>query len=219
MFIGHYAIGFASKRLAPETSLAALFIASLWMDLLWPVLLLLGIEKVTILPGITAVSPFDFEYYPFSHSLIAAFIWAILSGALYFALRRSLRSATVIGALVLSHWLLDLIVHRPDLPILFTGEARLGLGLWNSVAGTILVEGGLFIAGVYLYLSSTSAINKKGKYGPWALAGLFVFIYAGQFSGTTPPSQTVVAVTGLLQWLFIIFAYWIDKNRAAPPLI
>lgn len=213
MFIGHYAIGFASKRLAPKASLGTLFIAALWVDLVWPVFLLLGMERVRIAPGITRVAPLDFEYYPFSHSLLAVAIWAVILGLVYFVFRRSLRTALVISIAVLSHWFLDAIVHRPDLPISLTGDMRVGLGLWNSVIGTVLVEGGVFIIGVAVYLFSTSAKNSIGKYGVWALVVILAVIYAAQFSGAAPPNETVLAITGLSQWVFVMFGFLVDRNR------
>ncbi len=213
MFIGHYAVGFAFKRLAPRASLGTLFIAALWVDLIWPVFLLLGVERVRIAPGITRVAPLDFEYYPFSHSLLAVAIWAACLGLAYFAVRRSPKSAIVIGIAVLSHWFLDAIVHRPDLPISFTGDARAGLGLWDSITGTVLVEGAAFVIWVAVYLVSTSAKNSIGKYGVWALAVLLAVIYAAQFSGAAPPNETAVAFTGLSQWLFVLFGFWVDRNR------
>lgn len=160
MFIGHYAVAFASKRVAPQVSLGILFMSSLWIDLLWPVLLLLGIEQVGIVPGITKATPLDFIYYPFSHSLVAVVFWALSFGAVWFALLRSLKPAIVLAAVVLSHWFLDLIVHRPDLPLWLSGETRVGLGLWYSIPATLLVEGGLFFAGAAVYLSATRATDR-----------------------------------------------------------
>lgn len=213
MFIGHYAAGLACKRLAPRVSLGTLLMASVWIDLIWPVFVLLGIERINIVPGITKVTPLEFVYYPLSHSLAAVFIWAALFGAVYFILRRSALSSLTIFIAVISHWLLDSIVHIPDLPIGFGGEARVGLGLWNSIPGTIALEAGLFILGAAVYLRSTAALDKKGRYGIWVFLGLLALIYAGQFSGAVPPNEAVVALTGLSQWLFVISGYWVDRHR------
>ncbi|MBI1910688.1 MAG: hypothetical protein HYS21_01665 [Deltaproteobacteria bacterium] len=215
MFIGHYAVGFAAKRFAPGVSLGTFFMAAIWLDLVWPVLLLLGIEQLKIVPGITAVSPFDFAYYPFSHSLTAGIIWSACLGLAYFICRRSPLSALVIGITVLSHWFLDAIVHIPDLPLTFTGEERIGLGLWNSALGTILLEGGIFVIGAGVYLRSTCPLDKIGRYGLLSLMLLLVMIYAGQFFGAVPPNESVVAFTGLSQWLFVLFAFWVDRHRQA----
>lgn len=215
MFIGHYAVGFASKRFAPEASLGTLLIASMWIDLLWPVLLLLGVESIRIVPGITKVTPLEFVYYPFTHSLLAVAFWAACFSVIYFVFRKMTRPALVLSIAVLSHWFLDALVHIPDLPLSLSGDTRVGLGLWNSVAGTIIVEGTLFIIGVFLYMRSTRPLNNTGKYGPWIFIGLLIFIYGGQFSGATPPNTSIVAYTGLLQWLFVLFAFLVDKNRQA----
>ena len=108
MFIGHFGVALAAKKVAPKTSLGTLILASQFADLLWPFLLLVGIEHVEIVPGITKVSPFDFTDYPFSHSLLMLFFWSLLVGGIYYALRRYQRGAFVIGAAVISHWILDL---------------------------------------------------------------------------------------------------------------
>jgi len=134
MFIGHFGLGFGAKKLAPTVSLGSLFLACQFADLLWPTLVLTGIEIVKIQPGITTVTPLDFVHYPYSHSLLALLIWAAAFAIGYILIRRSFGlAAVVIGALVLSHWFLDLLVHRPDLPLTFTSSARYGLGLWNSL--------------------------------------------------------------------------------------
>lgn len=212
MFIGHYGAGFALKKIAPEVSLGTLFLASQWLDLVWPVLVLFGIERVSIAPGTTAVTPLVFEFYPYSHSLVAAAVWAALSGVVYFALKRKAKNAIVLSALVLGHWFLDLIVHAPDLP-LGLGDLKFGLGLWDSIIGTIIIEGAIFLAGFLIYLRSTTGVDNTGRYAIWAIAALLAFIYAGQFAGSAPPNSTVVAIAGLAQWIFIISAWWVDRHR------
>ena len=129
MFIGHFGVALAAKKVAPRTSLGTLILAAQFADLLWPILLLAGVEHVEIVPGIAKASPFDFTDYPFSHSLLMLFFWSLLVGGIYYGLRRYQLGAFVIAAGVISHWILDFIVHRPDLPLRPGGEARLGLGL------------------------------------------------------------------------------------------
>ena len=175
MFIGHFGVGFAAKPLAPRLSLGTLFLAAQFVDLLWPTLLLLGIERVEIVPGITRVTPLDFVHYPYSHSLVWVLGWGALFAAVCLLLRRSPRAAIVLGLAVISHWLLDLVVHRPDLP-LYPGDPHpLGLGLWSSVAATLAVELPIFAGGVWLYLSSTEARDAIGR---WALWGLVAYLLA-----------------------------------------
>jgi hypothetical protein len=213
MFIGHFGLGFAAERVAPRASLGALFMAAQFVDLLWPTLLLLGIERVAIAPGATVVTPLDFQHYPVSHSLVAGIGWGALIGGLYLVLRRRPRDALVIGVLVVSHWLLDALVHRPDLPLTLSGETRIGLGLWNSMAATLLVEVPLFVAGVWLYARTTRAVDAAGRWGLWSLVALLAAIYAANLAGPPPPDAMAVAWVGHAQWLLVAWAFWVDRHR------
>ena len=169
MFLGHFGLSFGAKTAQPRVSLGTLFLAAQFADLLWPNLLLLGIEKVRVVPGLMTVSAFDFVHYPFSHSLAMDVFWGLLLGLGYWLLRRNTGGALLVGLLVPSHWLLDLLVHRPDLP-LFPGASPLfGLGLWNSMVATQLAEALFFFGGLYLYLRRTVARNRRGRYGIWGL--------------------------------------------------
>jgi len=213
MFIGHFAVGFAAKKLDPKISLGTYFIAVQFADLLWPTLLLLGIEKVEISPGITVVTPLDFVSYPISHSLIMMVIWGGLFGMVYWLGWKNLRAIWILAIGVVSHWVLDLIMHRPDLP-LYPGDSPLfGFGLWNSLAGSVIIELLIFGAGVWIYATSTVALNKKGSIGFWSLVVFFLLIHATNIIGPPPPSVSAIAWAGQLQWLFVIWAYWIDNNR------
>src|SRR5205085_9114536 len=133
MFIGHFGVGFGAKALAPKASLGSLFLAAQFIDLLWPTLLLVGLEQVRIAPGATRVTPLDFVNYPISHSLAAVIGWGVLFAALYRFLRRYPRAALVLGLAVASHWFPDLVVHRPDLTLYPGSMEFFGFGLWNSV--------------------------------------------------------------------------------------
>lgn len=215
MFIAHFGAGFGAKSVAPAVSLGTLFLAAQFIDLLWPTLLWLGIEQVRIVPGATVVTPLLFEHYPYSHSLLAVFGWAALVACIHFLLRRKRRAALVLGGLVISHWLLDVVVHRPDLP-LYPGSATLaGLNAWSSLPITLVIELSLFALGVWLYARATAPTDTMGR---WGLAGLVVFllgIYAGSLFGAPPPSAAAVAWAGQLQWLLVIWGYWLDKHRHA----
>lgn len=213
MFIGHFGVGFGAKKIDNKPSLGTLFLAAQFVDLLWPFLLILGIEKVEITPGISAFNPLDFTYYPFTHSLLAAIFWALLFGAIYFFIKKNIKSAVVLGTLVLSHWVLDLIVHIPDLPIFPGSNVKVGFGLWNSIAGTIIVEGLIFLGGVYLYFKSTKAKNKKGAFALWGLAIFLILVYILNIIGPPPDSAQAIGYVGLSQWLIIAWGYWIDRNR------
>ncbi len=213
MFIGHFAVAFAAKKAAPQVSLGTLFISVQFLDLLWPLLLLADIEHVRIDPGNTVVTPFDFYDYPFSHSLVGTLGWAALLSLAYFAVRSNRRGAAILTVGVASHWILDLITHRPDLPVLPNGP-YLGLGLWNSLPGTIVVELALLGAGVFLYLGSTSASDRIGSYGSWTLIAFLVAAWLGNIFGEPPPSVTAVAVVTNSLWLVVAWAYWVDRHRS-----
>lgn len=214
MFIGHFGLGLAAKKIDSKPSLGTMFLASQFIDLLWPTFLLLGIETVKIEPGNTAFTPLNFIFYPFSHGLLSVIIWAILFGGVYYFFKKNIKSSIILGALVISHWILDLFTHIPDLPILPWDEFKVGFGLWNSVLLTVIIEGFIFAAGSYLYLISTKAENKKGSIGLWSLLGFLIIIYISNLAGSPPPDQMAIAIVGQSQWLLIIWAYWIDRNRS-----
>ena len=170
MFLGHFALALGAKRVAPKVSLGTLVLAAQFADLLWPILLLTGLEQVRIVPGITRVTPLDFVSYPYSHSLLTQLLWGLGIGLVYQAFSHDMRGAVVLGLCVPSHWLLDYIAHRPDMPLV-PGGARYGLGLWNSVPATLAVELGLFVIGSTLYLRGTRAKDRTGQYALWSLSG------------------------------------------------
>lgn len=213
MFIGHFGTGLAAKKLDSKISLGTLFLAAQFIDLLWPIFLLLGIEKVKIEQGNTSFTPLNFISYPYTHSLFGVLIWALLLGVIYFLFSKNIKSALLLAALVVSHWILDLFTHRPDLQLLPWNDFKMGFGLWNSVALTIIVEGLIFILGAYLYLSATKATNKKGSFGLWGLLIFLSLIYVMNIIGPPPTETKAIAVVGLFQWLLVGWAYWIDKNR------
>jgi membrane-bound metal-dependent hydrolase YbcI (DUF457 family) len=215
MFIGHFAVGLAAKRVAPSVSLGTLFIACELVDLIWPVFLLLGIEQVRIDPGNTAFTPLDFIHYPWTHSLLMSAAWAALLGVSYLLMRKNIRAAIVVGLVVLSHWFLDLLAHRPDLPIV-PGGAVFGLGLWNSIAATLVVEGLMFAVGLALYLNATRAKDRTGSVGFWALVAVLLASYFGAAFGPLPPNVEAIAWAGIAGGaLTAAWGYWIDRHRQA----
>lgn len=213
MFIGHFGAGFAGKKFSKSVSLGTYFMAAQWVDLIWPILLLLGIEKVEIKQGTTVVTPLDFTYYPFSHSLFGVIVWGILFAVVYFLIGKKLKNALILGALVISHWFLDLLVHIPDLPIFPGYNLKVGLGIWNSLPATLIVEGLIFTVGVYLYFQTTRAKNKTGLYSLIGLIVFLVIMYISNLIGPPPPSIEAIGIIGNAQWLIILWGYWIDKNR------
>lgn len=216
MFIGHFAMGFGAKRFAPQVSLGVLFLACQLADLIWPNLVLLGVETLSIEPGITAMTPLDFSSYPYSHSLIALVVWAVVFASLYVVLSHTgARAALVIAALVLSHWVLDVLSHRPDMPISPGDTPRIGIGLWNYPMIAIPVELLLFGTGVWLYSRSTKSLNRRGSIGLWGLVLFLLVIYLGNVFGPPPPSTAAVAWSAQAMWLIVAWGFWIDRNRSA----
>ncbi|HET7364038.1 MAG TPA: hypothetical protein VFJ70_10775 [Burkholderiales bacterium] len=212
MFIGHFAVAFAAKRALPTVSLASWFIASELIDFIWPILLLLGIESAVIAPGITAFTPLDFVHYPWSHSLLMCAVWAVAAAALYWT--RSRVAAVLLGLVVLSHWFLDLIVHRPDLPLAPGTDMKLGFGLWSSIPGTLAVELALFAVGLGFYLHGTGARDTFGRYGLWTLVVLLLLAYGGAAFGPPPPNVATVAWADIIGGLLLVsLAYWVDAHR------
>lgn len=212
MFIGHAAVALAAKTLAPRTSLALLLVAAFWVDMVWPVFLLLGIEQVKIDPGNTAFTPLDFVHYPWTHSLVAAIVWSVFFSLA--TLRLGKREALVLGLLVFSHWVLDAISHRPDLPLWPGSDMMIGLGLWNSVPATLLVECALFGAGVWLYVRSAPSRDRIGTWAFWGLIGLLVILYAANAFGPPPPNVKAIAIAGIAGGvLFTAWSWWADRHR------
>ena len=176
MVIGHFGFGLGAKKYAPKLSLGLIFLAVQFADLLWPDLILLNIEKVRIQPE-DAKFPLDFIYYPFSHSLLISIFWAAVFGLIYWLIKKDRVSATVLGICVLSHWFLDLIVHKPDLPLYPGSSVLLGFGLWNWPWLTALTEGIIFFTGMIFYLHTTRPRNPAGKWGFWLMIILLIVVH------------------------------------------
>jgi membrane-bound metal-dependent hydrolase YbcI (DUF457 family) len=215
MFIGHYALGFAAKRLAPRTSLGTLFVAPTLADLLWPIFLLLGVEHAHVVPGPNPFLTLWLDDYPYSHSLFALTLWGALFGYLYRAKRADKRAALVIGLRVISHWVLDFVTHRPDIQ-LYPGGAKLGLGLWNSPAATVIVESIMLIAGVAIYLRATRPRDGIGRWGIWGLVVVLAGSYYSTLFTPTPTDTHALAIGGLFfEAVFVVVAWWVDRHREA----
>jgi membrane-bound metal-dependent hydrolase YbcI (DUF457 family) len=215
MFIGHYALGLAAKRVAPRTSLGTLFAAPTLADLLWPVFVLLGWEQVRIVPNANPFLVPWFDEYPLSHSLFMLIVWGALFGFLYRTRTGDKKAALVIGLLVVSHWVLDFITHRPDMP-LYPGGSKVGLGLWNSAPATVIVETIMFVAGLVIYTSVTRARDGIGRWGFWALVLLLAISYSSQFFSQTPLDPRAFAVGAIIfGWVFVLLGWWVDRHREA----
>jgi hypothetical protein len=212
MFVGHFAVALGAKRLAPRTSLGVLVAAAQLADLVWPILVLLGVEVVRVDPGNTAFTPLDFVSYPFTHGASSVLLWALAFGLAVRLSGGDLAATMTVSALVVSHWLLDALSHRPDLP-LWPGGPTVGLGLWNSVAGTVAVEGALLVGGTALYLRTTRAKDRVGHLGLWLFLGLLVLIEVAGQLGPPPPSARAIGLAGVALWLFVPWAALVDRHR------
>src|SRR5208337_474894 len=213
MFIGHFAVGFAAKRFAPRSSDAVLLAAPQFADILWPVFLLLGWEQVRIDPGNTRFTPFDFVSCPWSHSLLMLCVWALAFGGVYYAITRYRAGAIAIWIGVVSHWVLDWVTHRADMPLV-PGGARYGLGLWNSIAGTMIVEILMFAAGVWMYMSATRPKDRIGRWAFIAYVALLLVIYVADAFGSPPDSRAQVAWAAVAAPVILLpWAWWFDRHR------
>lgn len=210
MFVGHYSVSFVAKAMAPEVPLWVLFVAVQLLDVIWAPLILLGIEKVRIVPGFTATNPLDLYYMPYTHSLVAAIFWSV-AGVVGWTIARGHRRATtarVVAAAVFSHWLLDFVVHRPDLP-LYDDSMKVGLGLWNYAALAFMFEVGLLIAGMYLYLGE-APVRKL----PFIVLGLgMIGLQLLVFFGSPPPSDTAAVATAFGAYLMLAAAAYVLERR------
>ncbi len=213
MFIGHLAVAFAAKKATPRTSLGTLILAAQFPDLLWPLLLLMGFEHAKVSPGNTAVTPLAFIDYPLSHSLLADAGWGFLLAGLYTIIRRNFRGAIWLGALVVSYWVLDVISHRPDMPLAPGSGIYIGLGLWNSRLGTFVVEVTLFCLAVLLYAAITRPRDRTGAVALWSLVAFIAVVYLANFFGPPPPNIKDVALAGLGIWLIVAWGAWTDRHR------
>lgn len=213
MFIGHFAVGMAGKRLAPKASLPVLFLAAQFADTLWPILVAARFETVRIVPGDTKFTPLEFVSYPWSHSLLMLIVWGLLFGYVYLRRTGDVRGSRVIAGLVVSHWVLDFITHRADMPV-WPGGPKVGLSLWSHPTANIVLEVLLFGAGVAIYEGTTKGKNKRGQISFWLMVLFLVFIYAMSSGGTPPPNlRTLVTITLALMIVMLALAWYVDRNR------
>jgi hypothetical protein len=218
MFAGHYGVSFACKGAEQRLPLWLLFLAVQFVDILWSILILLGIEKVRIVPGITATNPFDLYYMPYTHSLVAAVVWSALVflGYRMFISKRSGsrdRPALFLALAVFSHWILDLLVHRPDLP-LYDNAHKVGLGLWNYPMPTFALEAAILFGGMWIYMRSTKSGSFFGKYGMPIFGIVVLAVHWSLFFGGPPGSSNATPVLLLVLYLgFAAAAAWLERKR------
>ena len=215
MFVGHLALSFAARRADRQVSLAWYVVAATLIDLIWPVLLIAGVERVRIDPGNTAFTPLAFDHYPWTHSLLMVLVWGIALGALARAGGIANPTAMVIGALVVSHWALDFVTHAPDLPLWPGGEARFGLGLWNSIPATFAVELILWVVGVALFLAARRPRGLRG----WIALSSFLLVttvmWAASPFSPPPPNDQAIAFFSIFGWIIVPWAVWIERTSVS----
>lgn len=220
MFVGHFAIALGAKKFAPHVSLGMFFLACQLADIIWPNLVLFGIETFEIDPGNTVMTPLHFIHYPYSHSLLALLIWSVVLAGVYALLRHGgTKAVVVIAIVVFSHWILDVITHRPDMPFTFTDSTVVGLGLWNYPLIAIPLELALFAVGCWIYARTTRPLNKRGAYGLWGLIAFLLVIYAANLFGPPPPSVSAVAWAAQALWLVVAWGFWVDCHRVSVSVV
>ncbi len=218
MFIGHFGLGMAAKKYIPEVSLGVLFLSVLLVDLLWPFFLLMGLEEVRIEPGYTEINPFNMVHYPITHSLLGGLLWSIAFSGIYYGIKKSKRTGLFLAGGVISHWFLDLLMHKPDLAI-YPGGAKYGFGIWDSLPLTIAIELLFFIGGIYLYLKATKANDKAGVWAFWTLVIFLTVGWLGSIFGPPPENVDQLAYSALSVWVLIVWGFGIDKHRSSVELI
>jgi len=219
VFIGHFAVALGAKRSAPKVSLGWLFLSCQLADLIWPVLVIAGVERFAIVPGTTPFTRLQFIQFPWSHGLLPLLAWSLLLALAYLAWHRDdRRGAVVVGLVALSHWVLDWVSHLPDMPLYPGGSQHLGLGLWRSTAGTVIVETLLFVVGAWLYARATRPRDRAGRIGFMMLVIILLGFDAASIMGPPPPSVNAVTYSAFGVWLLVLLAWWVDRHRAAGPL-
>lgn len=226
MFVGHIAVGFAAKPAAPKTSLGTLVLAAILLDVLVWMFVVAGFEHIAVKPGITATNALDLYDYPFSHSLLMSVVWGALMAGTYYAIRRYWRGTLLIFAAVVSHWVLDFVSHRPDMPLMPGIHRYYGLGLYNSRPAMFLVEGLLWLGGVVLYERATRSRKRAGSWAMYIGVLILTWLWIGSLSGAAP--QVSMVQMGIIDLMFLAvvvsWGYLVDKLRVVtgqssePPL-
>jgi membrane-bound metal-dependent hydrolase YbcI (DUF457 family) len=211
MFVGHLALALAGKQATPSVSLGWFVAAVTTLDLLWPFFLLAGLEQVRILPGATAFTPLVFDSYPWSHSLLMALVWGAALAGLARWRGIAPNVALLLAALVVSHWVLDYISHTPDMPLWPGTSPRVGLSLWNSMSGTFVVEGSLWVSAIAFYLRSRRATRWIGPASFWSLVIICTAMWAAGPWSPPPPNPQVLAWFALVGWIVLPWADLADR--------
>jgi hypothetical protein len=221
MFVGHLALGLVAKRTEPKISLGAWMLAVLLADLLCFAFLIAGIEHFDVEPEVArnrfvALNFVRNIFFAYSHSLLTNAIWAALFAAAYFLWRRYARGAWLLFAGVLSHWPLDFVSHNPDMPLAPGTSAVYGLGLWNSIPATLIIEGGFWVLAITLYVRATRPKKRAGIYAFWPVIALFTLLWYGNIKRGIDPNPVRAGLNGLIFCsLLVAWAYWMNRLRPA----
>jgi len=214
VLVGHYAMSLLAKRIEPRISLGTLVLAAMVPDLLWPNFTAAGLERVNFGTGLGAGNYFQAIDIALSHSLLTGALWAGVLGMIYFLLRRSARGAWLLVALVLSHWVLDVVTHRPDMPLAPAVPLTVGFGLWTSIPATLLVEGGLWLGAVIVYARTTQATSRAGALAFWIAVPLLTLIWYNNIAGPPPNNpESAPAAAIVLFSIVVVWAYWVNRLR------
>jgi hypothetical protein len=215
VFVGHTAVALAARSRFPRVPLVWWMAAAFALDLLWPLFLLAGIERVSIVRGATAFNPLVFDSYPWSHSLLMTCVWGIVLAGIARWRGVAPGAAAVLAGVVASHWVLDFVSHVPDMPLWPGNSPRLGLGLWNSIPATLLIEGIMFIGGVALYARAMHATDRVASIAFWSFILISALMWASGPWSPPPPDARSLAWFALGGWVLVAWAGWADRHRAA----
>jgi membrane-bound metal-dependent hydrolase YbcI (DUF457 family) len=221
MLVGHFAIGLLGKRAAPAVSIGTLTLASMLADMLGFVFILMGLEHWRVVPGGRGIDSMELYDIGLSHSLLMDVVWGVLFSALYRWRRRDNAGALMVFAAVVSHWVLDWISHKPDMPLAPGASQVYGLGLWTSLPWTVVVEGSLWLAALVIYSRTTRAKKRTGIYVFWGFVVLLTMAWIPNFTPSAAPaaqSLTSVSIVALVfNSLMIAWAFWINRLRPVHP--
>jgi len=216
MFVGHFAVGLAAKRVEPALSLGTLVLASMMADLLWGIFMIAGIEHVQFKSGMGAANYLAASDFVMSHSLLMDGLWAGLLAAAYFLRRRYPRGAWVLFGVVLSHWLLDWISHRPDMPLAPGTHRYFGLGLWACIPAALIVEGGFWLVAVIVYARATHPKKRAGVYVYWSVVAVLTLAWYNNLAGPPPRDARMAPIVSFTFFsLAVAWAYWMNQLRSA----
>ena len=215
MFVGHLAVALTGRKASRSTSLVWFVVAANLVDLIWPLFLLAGLERVRIDPGNTAFTPLAFESYPWTHSLLMGIVWGIALAALARWRGVSRTGAWLVAGLVVSHWVLDFITHRPDLPLWPWPDGTYGLGLWRSIPATFAIEGLLWVLGIVLFLSARRPRGVRGRIAFWSFVLVSTLMWAASPFSPPPPDERTLEMFSLVGWIIVPWASWIERTSEA----